>query len=338
MKIFLTIVVLLTFHQVGLGQNQIPGSVLIPKISTLRPMNGLNPEDYEDFWEKWPLVSVRYREDNKEQRFVYANSIAMEAMKKGAKIYPDGSVFGKITFITQKDPNFPNSVEPAAFSRMQIMEKNEKRFTETDGWSYLLYLNPENLKKKDDHSRLLACHSCHKLVEKLDHVFTRPTFLGNFKTVATLAETNKFRDKFKPIPNNEMRGFEKQIVLLSKFPNRKFYIHRMKFFVGSVSESITPLSYYPDNSSSYILVSKDNRRFLLSEKLSSTKHCKDRIRILYPNQLKFRIHKAGQPHSGKDMKEVILQEDIICDGKRRPSDKIRLSKELKKWINLENLD
>ena len=75
----------------------------IPSLKKLRVMNGINPAPYDQFWSRWKLITTRYRKDNGEQRFVYANAIAYEAMKKGSLNFPRGSVFGKLAFFTLQD-------------------------------------------------------------------------------------------------------------------------------------------------------------------------------------------------------------------------------------------
>ena len=55
----------------------------LPDLTSLRPMNGIDPADYDKFWENWSLVTTRYREDNGEQRFIYANDIGYQAMREG---------------------------------------------------------------------------------------------------------------------------------------------------------------------------------------------------------------------------------------------------------------
>jgi hypothetical protein len=39
-------------------------------LSSFNEVNGINPKKIDRFWEDWHLVTVRYRKDNGEQRFV----------------------------------------------------------------------------------------------------------------------------------------------------------------------------------------------------------------------------------------------------------------------------
>src|SRR4051812_12390292 len=54
----------------------------LPSLKGLRPMDGIDIARYDGFWNDWKLVSVRYRKDNGEQRFIYANPVAWESMRK----------------------------------------------------------------------------------------------------------------------------------------------------------------------------------------------------------------------------------------------------------------
>ena len=105
-----------------------------------KPMNGIDPKQIGEFWNKWHLVTVRYRRDIEEQRFIYANPVAWRAMQSHAKTYPDGAMFAKIAFILDSDEKFPNSMTATLASRIQYMKKNLKRYPGTDGWGYALYL------------------------------------------------------------------------------------------------------------------------------------------------------------------------------------------------------
>ena len=87
----------------------------LPDLRSLRPMNGIDPAPLDEFWNDWNLVTTRYREDNGEQRFIYANDLAYNAMKEGKVSFPDGSALAKLGFKTIVDPQFPNSREPVDF-------------------------------------------------------------------------------------------------------------------------------------------------------------------------------------------------------------------------------
>ena len=61
-------------------------------------MNGYSLDSFGEFWDKWKLVTARYRKDTNEIRFTYANDQAWKTMQSGSYDFKDGSVFGKVAF------------------------------------------------------------------------------------------------------------------------------------------------------------------------------------------------------------------------------------------------
>ncbi|MFK7826786.1 MAG: cytochrome P460 family protein [Oligoflexales bacterium] len=254
--------VLTTLPDLSFGKSQLA----IPSLKKLRAMNGINPAPYDQFWARWKLITTRYRKDNGEQRFVYANRIAYDAMKKGSLNFPRGSVFGKLAFKTVSDTQFPNSYEPSNFTRMQLMVKDIKKFKPTDGWSYYIYVDGKNHSPKQDHNKNLACHACHTLVKERDFVFSAPTFLSTMgELYSELGDT--FRSKFRRHRSIDLSDFEKKIIsLLNKNP-KHVMLKRMRLFSGSLYESIGPLAKYVKESGDvYIIVDPVKKRFLAAEK------------------------------------------------------------------------
>lgn len=128
---------------------------------------------YKDFWRKWPFVTTRFREDTRELRFVFANEIAMKALREDKLPYPDGAVFAKLASPAGNDPHFPASKIPTDKTRFQIMVKDSKRFPETNGWGYI-YTGPDGKNWFKSMGEVVACHACHRIVPGLDYVFARP--------------------------------------------------------------------------------------------------------------------------------------------------------------------
>jgi hypothetical protein len=172
-------------------------------------MNGWALKDFGDFWKDWKLVTVRYREDTKELRFTYANPIAAEALAKKQKKYPDGAIFAKIGFVTENDPAFVSSVVPSGAKRYQFMVRNEKKFSSTDGWGYVL-LNGEGLTfNGDPKSNSQACAACHHIVSDRGSVFSRP---ANFSA---------FVEKQKVAPLRNAQPIEKSLLHFSTVPRQE---------------------------------------------------------------------------------------------------------------------
>ena len=238
----------------------------LPNLNSLRPMNGINPAPLNQFWKKWNLVTTRYRKDNEEQRFIYANSIAYDAMKDGSLDFPDGAMFGKLAFLTEADPQFPNSFEPMNFTRLQIMVKNRLKFRKTNGWSYYIYVDGSNHSVKDDESKNLACHACHTLVKDRDFVFSAPTFLkGAGELYGDIGKT--YKELFKKVDSKDLPPLESELLTLLKFKPKKVMVRRMRLFSGSLYESIGPLtSYVNKTNKTYAIVDPISKQFLIAEK------------------------------------------------------------------------
>jgi hypothetical protein len=143
-------------------------------------MNGYSMGDFENFYNKWKLVTVRYREDTKEMRFTYANEIAAKALESKSKDYPDGAVFGKIGFISEEDPAFKSSVVPAGAKRYQFMVRDKKKFSSTDGWGYVLLNGDGKTFNGDPQQNSLACAACHRLVPDRGYVFSEQAAFAPF--------------------------------------------------------------------------------------------------------------------------------------------------------------
>lgn len=143
-------------------------------------MNGYSMKDFENFYNKWKLITVRYREDTKEMRFTYANEIAAKALENKMKEYPEGAVFAKIGFISETDPAFQSSVVPAGAKRYQFMVRDKKKFAATDGWGYVLLNGDGKTFNGEPQQNSLACAACHKLVPDRGYVFSEQAAFAPF--------------------------------------------------------------------------------------------------------------------------------------------------------------
>jgi hypothetical protein len=137
-------------------------------------MNGISYKDYEGFTEKWSLVTIRFRKDTGEMRLTYANEIAMKTLKAGKTDYPDGAVFAKTGIHTASDPQFVSSVVPKGIRRYQLMVKNKKLYSTTNGWGYGLYDSKGKTFPEDPKITQDACYACHTIVENRGDVFSEP--------------------------------------------------------------------------------------------------------------------------------------------------------------------
>lgn len=265
--------------------------------------NGINPKEVGDFWlkEDWHQVNVQYRKDSGEQRFIYANQIAWQALKTHSKMYPVGAMFGKVAFNTKPDEAFPNSLQPQTVNRIQLMKKDGNK--ERDGWSYALYLGAQpTMTLTDNDKKQETCHGCHTLVSSRDFVFARPAFF-NFKKEKAI-ET--FASRFKDTNFKDLSGYGRAIVgnILFKEADKIKYLS-MPLFVGSLYESISPLvSYAKETKSQYFLLDEKSRQFLFVYPVEPTPDCPDKIRVV-------------MPQLDSNNKKKIWQFGNACDGENK---------------------
>lgn len=186
-------------------------------------MNGIRFQDYQDFPSQWHLVTVRFREDSKEQRFTFANDIAWKALQGFKADYPDGAAFGKVAMMTEEDPSFVSSKVPSGTRRFQIMLKDKKKYQDTNGWGYALFTEEGKLFEGDSKAATMACAACHRIVPERDFVFSRLAQFGSGK---------KFMESLK---SNTSKG----VVFKSRdLPYFKGMAHDLAKDSGSALESL----------------------------------------------------------------------------------------------------
>lgn len=163
-------------------------------------MNDIRFKDYEGFQKRWQLVTVRFRSDTDEQRFIYANPIAYKALLKETKDYPDGAVFAKIGAMTVEDFEFPSSKVPAGALRVQFMVRDRKKYASTSGWGYALFTASGAVSSSENQeTQALACDACHQLVkESRGEVFAQPVQLVSGMPGQMLASPRVFFSDKKP--------------------------------------------------------------------------------------------------------------------------------------------
>ncbi len=164
-------------------------------------MNGFALKTYENFAKDWELITVRYRQDSGEYRFVYANPLAAKAMKEG-KTYPEGSVFAKTAYLLTSDPSFPSSLLPGKVNRYQLMVKDEKKFKDTGSWGYALFDSTGHTYAGEPKSVSQSCHACHQIVREKQYVFSEMfpkdiAFFSDKKLTTTLKKKNQYLPQFE---------------------------------------------------------------------------------------------------------------------------------------------
>lgn len=230
-------------------------------------MNGIAWKDYKDFPANWELVTIRFRKDTGEMRITYANPAAMKALKEGKTDYPDGAVFAKTGIHTGADPQFISSVVPKGIRRYQLMVRNKKLYSSTNGWGYALF-DPEGKTFNEDPKITQdACFACHTIVENRGDVFSqhfsttryvKPIFTADEKKVNNLTFITKSVSSLPsnikthvPVWAKEVRWVEMEIL-------------RKHVFQGTLDE-LRPLLEHEAMKSKLpaVFASKDEKRFVL---------------------------------------------------------------------------
>jgi len=247
-------------------------SLAVPSLTMFPAQNGIDLVSLDRFWENWKLIDTRYRTDNGEQRFVWANDIAYQAMKEHAAVYPDGAMFGKIAFQASIDPAFPASLEPDSFSRLQIMKRDSKAYPDTDGWGYAVIMGSKNSQAAtEDSQTALACHACHRLVPDRNFVFSKSPFMiegPGHPAVPRDGGAAGLRPRFSLKEVGDLDDVQQSILVTVAGHKKTDSIQylAMPMFAGSANESVIVLSKFAnDEHSVFYLSDPKSGQFALAD-------------------------------------------------------------------------
>lgn len=121
----------------------------------------------------WKVIAPSYREDKGNIRIITGNEIAFAALRAGKKPLPDGSVLAKVAWKTEKHPSFPVATVPGAFSQVEFMVKDEKKYKDTGGWGFARFVGSELKPYGKDAGFIKECFGCHLPVADNDFLFTK---------------------------------------------------------------------------------------------------------------------------------------------------------------------
>ncbi len=132
------------------------------------PIYGVTlPEGYR----QWELIAPALEAAPlNEIRAVVGNRIAVDAYRRGAQPFPDGSVLVKLAWKQQPSAEFATATVPGAATTVQVMVKDSKKYAATGGWGYGRFIDG----KPADEAQHRTCFGCHEARAKgHDDVFTR---------------------------------------------------------------------------------------------------------------------------------------------------------------------
>ena len=142
---------------------------------TVQVQNGLAFSDFRGY-EDWQVVAVSQTEDL--LKVMVANPVMIEAYKSGVpgngKPFPDGSKIAKIEWKPKKSTEAPFFVRvPDVLQDVFFIEKDSKRFPNTDGWAYAEFdYNAPSDTFTPIGSGTDCGHACHTSVKAKDFIFT----------------------------------------------------------------------------------------------------------------------------------------------------------------------
>jgi hypothetical protein len=145
----------------------------------LKGANGVSFADIKGY-EDWQDVSVSQVEGG--LKVILANPAMIAAYRSGVpgngKAFPEGSKIVKIEWAPKKNAESPYFVmTPDTLKSVSFIEKDSKRFADTNGWGYGQFLyDPANATFKpyggDASFGKTLCHACHIAVKAKDYIFT----------------------------------------------------------------------------------------------------------------------------------------------------------------------
>lgn len=143
--------------------------------STLKVPDGLALSEFTGY-EAWEDVAVSQTETG--LKVIAANAAMIKAYKDGipgdGKLFPDGSKIVKIEWTTKKNTESPYFVMvPDALKSLSFIEKDSKRFPDTNGWAYAQFHNDAASDTLTPVGSGATCgYACHTIVKAKDYIFT----------------------------------------------------------------------------------------------------------------------------------------------------------------------
>src|SRR5256885_739537 len=108
---------------------------------TVRVPNGLAFSEFRGY-EAWQVVSIS--QDGPLLAAILANPVMIDAYRAGVpgngKPFPDGSRMAKVHWSPKKLETFPAATVPGALHDVDFMVKDSKRFADTGGWGWAVFM------------------------------------------------------------------------------------------------------------------------------------------------------------------------------------------------------
>lgn len=122
----------------------------------------------------WKTVSTTERYDNGTLRVIFANDIAVRAIREGhTQPWPEGAIFAKAAW--DQLPDTSGEIHAGAFRQVEFMIRDSRKYAATFGWGWARWVGGLALKPYGkDASFAEECMGCHRPLAKTSYLFTFP--------------------------------------------------------------------------------------------------------------------------------------------------------------------
>jgi hypothetical protein len=139
--------------------------------------NGIS---YITGFDTWTAISTTDRFDNGTMRVIYANDVAVKAIKNNhINPWPKGTIFAKVLWKKLIDSS--GNVRTGKFVHVEFMIKDADKYAGTDGWGWARWVGKDLKPYGKSTLFTTECTNCHKPMKNNDFVFTMPLQLKSDK-------------------------------------------------------------------------------------------------------------------------------------------------------------
>jgi len=124
-------------------------------------------------YRNWEIMSTTSRFDNGSMRVMFANPIAMRAVReKQINPWPNGAVIAKVVWEKLEDK--AGNIRQGKLVNIQYMVRDEAKYKETGGWGFARF-DTKELKPYGKLATFKKCIACHQAVKDTGFVFDLST-------------------------------------------------------------------------------------------------------------------------------------------------------------------
>lgn len=124
-----------------------------------------------DGYRQWQLIAPALEAAPlHEIRAVVGNGKAIDAYRRNAQPFPDGTILVKLAWRQMQSPEFQPATIPGAATTVQVMVKDSRKYAASGGWGFGRFIDGAPV----DEAQHRTCFACHEaLAKENDYVFSR---------------------------------------------------------------------------------------------------------------------------------------------------------------------